>query len=111
MNEGVFLGGNLHGMPVDEIARTLVEGNVPFQSVSGRDHLPGAFGDVAVLAKPFAPHQLVDAAIRLAALPVRATGEKKDHVRGARLTGVEIDTDPAAVIERTASPAKYIAIR
>lgn len=66
--DGVFLDGNLQGMPVDDVARTLAERKVPFQFVSGygRDHLPSAFDSVAVLTKPFAPAQLVDAAIRLA---------------------------------------------
>jgi len=65
--DGAFLDGNLQGKLVDDVAVALAERNVPFLFVSGygKDHLPRAFGDVAVLAKPFTATQLIDAAIQL----------------------------------------------
>lgn len=65
--DGAFLDGNLQGRLVDDLALALEERNVPFLFVSGygKDHLPQAFDTVAVLAKPFAASQLIDATMQL----------------------------------------------
>jgi CheY-like chemotaxis protein len=65
--DAALLDGNLNGRPVDEIAVALTRRKVPFVFVTGygREGLPQAFRTVAVLFKPFSPHQLIEAAVRL----------------------------------------------
>ena len=67
--DAALLDGNLNGQRVDEIAAALTRHNVPFVFVSGygRDSLPNAFRDTALLNKPFSQAQLLDAAMRLIA--------------------------------------------
>jgi PAS domain S-box-containing protein len=66
--DGALLDGNLHGLPVDEIAAALTGAKIPFAFVSGysRQNLPRAFANVPVVAKPFVPAVLVEAAANLA---------------------------------------------
>jgi len=65
--DAALLDGSLHGSPVDEVAAALTRRNVPFLFVTGygRDSLPQAFRNVAVLSKPFSPQQLAEAAVGL----------------------------------------------
>jgi len=65
--DGALLDANLHGRPVDEIAGALTRRRIPFLFVTGygRESLPRAFGQVAMLAKPFSQQQLLEAAVRL----------------------------------------------
>jgi PAS domain S-box-containing protein len=65
--DAALLDGSLHGAPVDEIAAALTRHKVPFLFVTGfgRESLPQAFRNVAVLSKPFSPQQLAEAAARL----------------------------------------------
>jgi hypothetical protein len=62
-----LLDGSLHGSPVDEIAAALTRRKVPFLFVTGygRESLPQAFRNVAMLSKPFSAQQLIEAAARL----------------------------------------------
>jgi CheY-like chemotaxis protein len=65
--DAVLLDGNLHGQPVDEIAAALRRRQIPFVFITGygRDGLPKGFRSAAVLAKPFRPQQLIEAAAGL----------------------------------------------
>jgi PAS domain S-box-containing protein len=65
--DAALLDGNLRGQKVDEIAAALTRRNIPFLFVSGygRESLPRAFRNAAVLSKPFSPEALVEAAARL----------------------------------------------
>jgi signal transduction histidine kinase/DNA-binding response OmpR family regulator len=65
--DAALLDGNLGGEPIDGIAAALTRRNVPFVFVSGygRDSLPRAFRDVALINKPFSQAQLLEAAARL----------------------------------------------
>jgi PAS domain S-box-containing protein len=65
--DAALLDGNLHGRPVGEIAAALTRRKVPFVFVTGygREGLPQAFKQVSVLAKPFSPQQLIEAAAGL----------------------------------------------
>jgi DNA-binding response OmpR family regulator len=56
-----LLDVNLGGHPVDELAATLTRRNIPFAFVTGygRETLPQAFRDAAMVRKPFAPNELV----------------------------------------------------
>jgi CheY-like chemotaxis protein len=65
--DAALLDCNLHGNPVDRIAAALVRRQVPFLFVTGygRESLPQAFRNTAVLSKPFAQQQLVEACDRL----------------------------------------------
>jgi PAS domain S-box-containing protein len=65
--DGALLDGNLRGQKVDEVAAALTRRNIPFLFVSGygRESLPRAFRNAAVLSKPFSPEGLVEAAARL----------------------------------------------
>ncbi len=69
--DGALLDGNLNGRPVDDIAAALTRRGVPFLFVSGygRGDLPAAFGHAVVVAKPFTPAQLLDAAVNLVRQP------------------------------------------
>src|SRR5690606_29265411 len=65
--DGALLDGNLHGLPVDDIAAALTRRNIPFVFVSGygRETLPRAFQQAPLLSKPFSETQLLQAAARL----------------------------------------------
>jgi CheY-like chemotaxis protein len=65
--DGALLDGNLHGNPVDDIAAALTRQNIPFLFVTGygRETLPLAFQQAAILGKPFTDLQLLEAAERL----------------------------------------------
>lgn len=64
--DGALLDGNLHGLPVDDIAAALTRRNIPFVFVSGygRETLPRAFQQAPLLSKPFSETQLLQAAAR-----------------------------------------------
>ncbi len=66
--DAALLDANLHGKPVDAIASALTRKNIPFVFVTGygRESLPEAFRQAAVLAKPFSDKQLLDAIVALA---------------------------------------------
>lgn len=66
---GALLDGNLRGASVDEIASALSERGVPFAFVSGygRDHLPKAFPEAGILAKPFTGAELLRVVTELTA--------------------------------------------
>lgn len=66
--DAALLDANLHGKPVDAIAAALTRKNIPFVFVTGygRESLPEAFRQAAVLAKPFSDKQLLDAIVALA---------------------------------------------
>jgi PAS domain S-box-containing protein len=68
--DGALLDANLHGRPVGDIARALTRRNLPFVFVTGygRDGLPEAFQQAAILSKPFSRQQVIDAAERLIAV-------------------------------------------
>ena len=59
--DGVLLDANLHSRPVDEIAATLTQHQVPFVFVTGygKQGLPQAFQHVPVLPKPHTEEQLL----------------------------------------------------
>lgn len=65
--DAALLDGNLHGQSVEEVASALTRHNVPFLFVTGygRESLPRAFQDVALVNKPFTPPQLLEAAATL----------------------------------------------
>jgi PAS domain S-box-containing protein len=65
--DSALLDGNLHGMPVDEIAAALTRAKIPFTFVTGygKQSLPRAFAATPVLTKPFVPSALVEAATKL----------------------------------------------
>jgi CheY-like chemotaxis protein len=65
--DAALLDGNLNGQRVDEIAAALTRHCVPFAFVSGygRDSLPLAFREVALLNKPFSQSQVLETAERL----------------------------------------------
>jgi PAS domain S-box-containing protein len=65
--DGALLDGNLHGKPVDDIAAALTRQNIPFLFVTGygRETLPLAFRQAAILGKPFTDQQLLEAAEKL----------------------------------------------
>ncbi|WP_457578421.1 response regulator [Ensifer adhaerens] len=69
--DAALLDANLRGQPVDAIATALADKKVPFVFVSGygREALPPGFADTALLAKPFNPRQLLEAAALLVAEP------------------------------------------
>jgi CheY-like chemotaxis protein len=69
--DAALLDGNLHGKPVDEVAAALARRNVPFVFVTGYDaqSLPCAYAKTAILAKPFSPEQLLEAATQLVEPP------------------------------------------
>ncbi|MBD9652929.1 response regulator [Ensifer sp. ENS09] len=69
--DAALLDANLRGQPVDAIAAALTDKKVPFVFVSGygREALPPGFADTALLAKPFNPRQLLEAAALLVAEP------------------------------------------
>ena len=69
--DAALLDGNLHGKPVDEVAAALARRNIPFVFVTGYDaqSLPRAYAKTAILAKPFSPEQLLEAAIQLVEPP------------------------------------------
>ncbi|ANK75917.1 hypothetical protein FA04_25050 (plasmid) [Ensifer adhaerens] len=69
--DAALLDANLRGQPVDAIAAALADKKVPFVFVSGygREALPPGFADTALLAKPFNPRQLLEAAALLVAEP------------------------------------------
>ena len=69
--DAALLDGNLHGKPVDEVAAALARRNVPFVFVTGYDaqSLPRAYAKTTILAKPFSPEQLLEAAIQLVEPP------------------------------------------
>ncbi|MFT0862170.1 response regulator [Ancylobacter sp. G4_0304] len=77
--DAAFLDGNLHGMPVHEVAAALSRRGIRFCFVSGygREGLPPAFAGAPVVAKPFSQRQILDEAVRLTArepnvVPLRA---------------------------------------
>lgn len=59
--DGVLLDANLHSRPVDEIAATLTQRQVPFVFVTGygKQGLPTAFQHIPVLPKPHTEEQLL----------------------------------------------------
>jgi CheY-like chemotaxis protein len=67
--DAALLDGNLHGRPVDEIAAALTRRKAPFAFVTGygNESLPRAFRHVGMIAKPFTPHKLREAAQQLLA--------------------------------------------
>jgi len=69
--DAALLDGNLRGRPVDDIAAALTRRAIPFAFVTGygRESLPRAFGNAAVLSKPFTRVQLLDTAVRLVEQP------------------------------------------
>lgn len=69
--DAALLDANLRGQPVDAIATALADKKVPFVFVSGygREALPPGFADTALLAKPFNPRQLLEAAALLVTEP------------------------------------------
>ncbi len=69
--DGALLDGNLHGRPVDSVAAALTRSRIPFLFISGygRDGLPAAFKNAAVLGKPFTQEQLLEAVLQLAPPP------------------------------------------
>ena len=82
--DAALLDGNLHGKPVDEVASALARRNVPFVFVTGYDaqSLPRAYAKTAILAKPFSPEQLLEAAIQLVEPPPGAV-RLKSHDGGS----------------------------
>ncbi|PXA98107.1 regulator [Nostoc sp. 3335mG] len=77
--DAAFLDGNLHGHPVDEVAAALTRSGVPFVFVTGygRESLPPSFKEVGLVAKPFSPDGVLQAARGLleempGAIPLRA---------------------------------------
>lgn len=65
--DAALLDANLRGQSVDGIAAALTRRNVPFVFVSGygRESLPRAFRDVALLNKPYSQPQLLKVAAQL----------------------------------------------
>ena len=65
--DAALLDGNLRGRPVDDIAAALTRRAISFAFVTGygRESLPRAFGNAAMLSKPFTRGQLLDAATQL----------------------------------------------
>jgi CheY-like chemotaxis protein len=65
--DAALLDGNLNGRPVDEVAAALTRRKVPFLFVTGygREDLPAAFRNVAVLSKPFSQQQLIEVTAQL----------------------------------------------
>jgi PAS domain S-box-containing protein len=65
--DATLLDGNLHGLPVDEIAAALTRRKIPFLFISGygKESLPPSFRNAPMIAKPFAPHQLLEALTNL----------------------------------------------
>lgn len=65
--DAAFLDGNLHGHPVDGVASSLIKSGTPFVFVSGygRENLPLGFTNITIIAKPFAPDQVLHAACAL----------------------------------------------
>jgi PAS domain S-box-containing protein len=59
--DAALLDVNLAGRPVDELALTLTQRNIPFAFVTGygREALPHGFRDALVLNKPFGEDQLL----------------------------------------------------
>ena len=59
--DAVLLDANLGGHPVDELAASLTQKNVPFAFVTGygREGLPQGFRDAIMLDKPFSRDQLL----------------------------------------------------
>ena len=72
--DAAMLDGNLRGRPVDDIAAALTRHNIPFVFVTGYGHesLPRAFGNTAILSKPFSREQLLEAATQLVGPPAGA---------------------------------------
>lgn len=64
-----LLDGNLSGESVDQVAEVLARRAIPFCFLSGYGsaHLPKAFGDVTVLAKPVDPEVLISTVRSMAA--------------------------------------------
>lgn len=67
--DAALLDANLQGYPVDDVAASLSNRNVPFIFVSGydRDTLPAAFDATELLVKPFESSRLIDMTGRLVA--------------------------------------------
>ena len=59
--DAALLDANLAGQPVDEIAASLTQKNIPFVFVSGhgREGIPHAFRETVLLKKPFSQDQLL----------------------------------------------------
>jgi PAS domain S-box-containing protein len=70
-----LLDVNLAGHPVDDLAATLTQMNIPFAFVTGygREGLPRGFRDASVLGKPFGRDQLLDVIDALLHPPDRAS--------------------------------------
>lgn len=70
--EFALLDGNLNGEPIDTVADTLADRNIPFAFVSGygREHLPTRHRDRPLIAKPFAMGDVL-AALGAHGRPVR----------------------------------------
>ena len=82
--DAALLDGNLHGKPVDEVAAALARRNIPFVFVTGYDaqSLPRAYAKTAILAKPFSPEQLLEAAVQLVE-PPQGVVRLKSHNGGS----------------------------
>jgi CheY-like chemotaxis protein len=67
--DAALVDANLQGKPADEIAAALTRANIPFAFMSGygRASLPQAFAKAALLAKPFAPEELISVVSNLVA--------------------------------------------
>jgi DNA-binding response OmpR family regulator len=65
--DGAFVDANLGGETTDEIAVALTAKGIPYLFLTGygRESLPDAFREAAVIEKPFTREQLVAAAGRL----------------------------------------------
>ncbi len=76
--DGALLDANLHDRPVDQIAAVLAQRNIPFFFVTGygRKHLPHAFANRIIIAKPFSWEELASASAALFVKPGRAAAER-----------------------------------
>ena len=61
--DAALLDGNLGGRSVDELAAAVTRRNIPFAFITGygRDGLPKAFAQAAIISKPFNREQLLEA--------------------------------------------------
>ncbi|MGE6784483.1 response regulator [Ensifer adhaerens] len=69
--DAALVDANLRGQPVGEIASALTQKQIPFAFVTGygREALPAGFAGTTMLAKPFNPEELLEAAALLVARP------------------------------------------
>ena len=86
--DGVLLDGNLHGDHATRVADELEARRIPYLFVTGYgpDHLPGKPRNVAVIAKPFQPSEIVRALSDLVVARTRhGAGQRQDIRASAEL--------------------------